>query len=288
MAVTVDLLDTEYSHGPFLNMARNVIITANGNTDDFIGTSDLGIDELAELIVSGYITGTKGTLPTLTLYVEERTGPSDSYNIVATYNITGNGQLVTKKIVAPKKRLRLRWVVGGTNPRFVLANFLATLELGGGSGLGVWSNYVDRASNRGLSGITIGNGILIDRWWTPGPVAVDVGSDPFLFSMHVSFKLGSTSSVNGTLSVRMPQLIDAIVPNIDIYSVVADSTDGFFPGLAIARDSSAGTNFPGLVSLADEIISLDGTPWDATHPFTWAISDELIFASTIQAFYTLD
>lgn len=130
MAVTtVDFLAAEFMHGPLLKMASNVTILEDGTSNEFVGTSDLEIDEFFELLAGGTIAGKRGNSPVLTLILEGRNAVEDSYTTAHTYNVTANGKLDTVKITSPKKRYRLRWTITGTNPRYVLTSFFLSTEL---------------------------------------------------------------------------------------------------------------------------------------------------------------
>lgn len=151
---------------------------------------------------------------------------------------------------------------------------------GGGSQPGVWKDYATAASNPGLQGITVGNGTLVARWWTPAAVVAALATDPFLCTVYFRFTLGSTSAVIGAMQANLPEGVDGSAFNMSVADVASLDAP---PGMVIASlgDGGAFSTFVGLNG------GLKG--WDDTNPGTWAEGDTLIITATFQAsFYEPD
>ena len=88
-------------------------VTANGNTPD-IDVSPYSVIEL-ELKV----TSVSGTSPTLSVYIEGKFENTGDYKTLASQeNITATGAWFFTINPNAFRYIRVRWVVGGTNPSF--------------------------------------------------------------------------------------------------------------------------------------------------------------------------
>lgn len=150
---------------------------------------------------------------------------------------------------------------------------------GGGSGLGVWKTYGDDSSNPALDGVTVGDGTLDGRWWTPAAVVPAVETAPFLCILDIDFTLGSTSTIDGNIVVNYPKLVDG-----SSFDIVTSSVDAIF--LAFGHITATETFGSGTVG--GTIKSADGTVWDATHPGVWGAPSVLVVSATFQAVFTGD
>lgn len=171
-----------------------------------------------------------------------------------------------------------------------------------GSPLGVWKTYgVDSVFANPFSNITIGNGTLAARWWTPGPVVAAFETPPFLVVICVALKFGSTTSVTGVISFGGPAGVDGTDLEIDPFLLQSDigSPDDFqgaWPTQAQAfiNGTPSGRQYPGFgvfppdatafVTVGDNPIS--GSLWNATTPDTWTEGSLLSVQRTFMgAFY---
>lgn len=138
----------------------------------------------------------------------------------------------------------------------------AVIESGGAGG-GLWSDWDTYSSNQPIAGVTVGNGTLVGRWWTP--MAVFDATEDLYFMCHYSiyFALGSTSSVDSTIYLNVP---------IDVYGIsgrVIVPVNGVHPPL-VAQAYEGGVNAVGIVEfVGGSIQGVDGVVWDAGAPVAW-------------------
>jgi len=154
---------------------------------------------------------------------------------------------------------------------------------GSGGGLGIWKTYVDNASNVPLSGVAVGDGLLVGKWWTPAAVVADLATDPFLVVLTAQMSFGSTSSVDDVLGLDLPLAVDG-----SPYGLAPASSDSgamWTPGGISAR--VGGIQYPGFVFDvgAGGIIGPDSTAWDTTHPAAWASGDKIGISLVFQAVF---
>lgn len=160
-----------------------------------------------------------------------------------------------------------------------------TTDLSVIGGLGVWKTYgVDSyAPFLPLAGVTVGNGTLIGRWWTPGPVVADPDTPPFACLLHIFFAMGSTSSVGSDMFVRFPILVDGtgndLVPSnlftpIMVGSIVAAT--GVIQSVGFSYNNGSIRDVTG------------ATSWGPTVPGVWADGDILNVDVAFQAKFAID
>lgn len=153
---------------------------------------------------------------------------------------------------------------------------------GGGSQPGVWKTYGVDSTGLPLSGVTVGNGTLVGRWWTPAAVVPDPATDPFLCFLEIRLKLGSTSSIDDNIRILPPALVDASGNDIAILGDAIWVNALAYQGVDYRPGFAGGIN-------THEIYSMDGTTeWDATHPIVWAEGDVLVIQATFEAQFLAD
>lgn len=145
--------------------------------------------------------------------------------------------------------------------------------------MGVWKEYGVDSNNQAISGVTVGDGSLVGKWWTPGTVVPSVDTDPFLCTIIANFRLGTTSTVDGSFGFALPRIVDGLPFNI----APADT----FEANGFAEASGIG-DFPGAAIGDADIIGADGVSWDATHPFVWADAHNLMISVTFLARFAAD
>ncbi len=90
--------------------------TASGNT------SDIDISHILHAAVCVDVTAASGTSPTLDLYLEGKDTLSGKYNTIWNPSqITSVTTVWTELTDLPYKYIRLRWVIGGTDPSFTFS-----------------------------------------------------------------------------------------------------------------------------------------------------------------------
>jgi hypothetical protein len=88
-------------------------VTAGGNTADM----DLGVYGAAEVQLR--VTAVSGTSPSLSVYIEGKFEPTDSYKSIASQtNITAAGTWFFTINPLVFRFVRVRWTVAGTTPSF--------------------------------------------------------------------------------------------------------------------------------------------------------------------------
>ncbi len=131
----------------------------------------------------------------------------------------------------------------------------------GMAGLGAWTTYTPTLTN-----VTVGDGTLEGRY-----KALDAST----YLWHMSFVLGSTSSVTGAITVALPAT--ARTGSIQTCSgYVLDSGTAYF--VISGKIASAGTAVSVIVvaDAAGTRIAQNGTP------ITWATGDELALWGTLE------
>lgn len=89
------------------------IVTASGSS------ADVDVDHFSALELQLKVTGVSGTNPTLSVYIEGKfEGTGDYKPLVYQENITTTGIWHFTVSLLAFRRLRVRWVVGGTSPSF--------------------------------------------------------------------------------------------------------------------------------------------------------------------------
>lgn len=167
----------------------------------------------------------------------------------------------------------------GKNP------FATMADVGGGSS-GVWKTYGTDSTGLPLSGVTVGNGALVGRWWTDRAVTSGLSETAFLCHVAIAFTLGSSSSVDGAIIAALPALVDGSGYNL--------LPAGGYPFVACGQAAAGdGGSFGGIGAVAlgagiGAVQSFDGTPWAAAVPFTWADGDQLLITATFLAQFVAD
>lgn len=149
-------------------------------------------------------------------------------------------------------------------------------------GTGVWKVYGVDSDNPGLSGgLTVGDGVMVAKWWTPGRIVAALETSPFLCSVFFKFTLGSTSAVTGTIGVGLPTAVDGTAFAV---CVAGDPALVYPPLTAISQFASGGSHST-VVGLGDGVLS----NWDDTHPAVWAPGDFFVVSGLLLAsFYEPD
>jgi hypothetical protein len=126
---TIDLAAAEWAHGPRIGLLQTKRIEANGNGDEYVADGEIGFDEIGELLVRAHVSRFAGTdTPVLTLIVEHRDTADDAWEEACSWEITERGRTSVLKIDQPKARIRARYEVAGTNPRFTVSYLMLTPE----------------------------------------------------------------------------------------------------------------------------------------------------------------
>jgi len=151
-----------------------------------------------------------------------------------------------------------------------------------GAGGGIWKTFgIDSDASGPILNVTVGNGTMVGKWWTPAPVVAALATDPFLCIYYAYFTLGTTSSIDATPEVALPTDVDGsglfllAVPGIN-YQPIGGSAyeDG---------GSMHGAVMKGFRPTTDA-----GTEWSSTVPFTWGVGDRMVFQSTFLAQFISD
>jgi hypothetical protein len=157
----------------------------------------------------------------------------------------------------------------------------------GGSQPGVWKDYGVDSTNPGLKvagGVTVGDGTLTARWWTPAAVVASPATDPFLCVVYMELMFGSTTALTAFLP-DLPTGVDG-TGNV-ILPAGATPSNGAAPyWLASARIISV--TFAGYCVGSSSVKSFDGTIWGAAVPGVWAEFDRISITATLQAVFYSD
>lgn len=164
------------------------------------------------------------------------------------------------------------------------------------SGLvGAWKTFAEDASSDPIAfvggSLTLGDGILWGRWWTPGPVELSPTNDtPFLCIIEAFLQLGSTSSFTGKPHLNLPEGIDGdanyniVMADDADYPFLTSVTHAFAKIAALAGAHRAFGIGQGLNVLYSTSEAPGSTAiWDPTTPETWAEGDSLYLVSTFRA-----
>lgn len=91
--------------------------TADGNSGDIDVSQILYVKAVVD------VTGVSGTNPTLDIYLEGKDELSGKYETLWNpAQFTGTGTAFSGVLTIPYQNVRLRWVVGGTNPSFTFSS----------------------------------------------------------------------------------------------------------------------------------------------------------------------
>lgn len=94
----------------------------SGTVSSSGATSDIDASTYSALELELKVTSVSGTSPTLDVYVEGKFEATGDYKPLASQTgITSTGTWFFTIDPLRFKRIRVRWVVGGTNPRFTFA-----------------------------------------------------------------------------------------------------------------------------------------------------------------------
>lgn len=173
--------------------------------------------------------------------------------------------------------------------------------MGAFSPSGVWHEWDEFGGPASpFMNVTIGNGILVARWWAPENVVPAFATPPFLTFQYISLKFGSTTTVDATIIIGTPQLVDFGLEIDPFLSQGSGGTpDPFNPACVTLASASIpaimnGRHVPGFGVVsgdATQIISSGDDPindvsWNATTPAVWSAGSYLTVQRTfLGAFY---
>lgn len=111
---------------------------------------------------------------------------------------------------------------------------------------GVWHDWFDHGSSvQPIRGITLGNGILVAKWWSPAEVEIAFDTPPFLVIIAITLKFGSTTTADDTFAVTTPNFTDQGL-ELDPFLLPSnpdspDNFNGVWPTYAVAVPPEGGS-----------------------------------------------
>jgi len=97
----------------------SLTLLAVGTRTSSGSTGDIDIQHYRNLDILIDVTSVSGTSPTLDVYIEGKfTGSGKYYPVAQQLNINTTGSWVLQVRDIPYRYIRVRWVIGGTNPSF--------------------------------------------------------------------------------------------------------------------------------------------------------------------------
>jgi len=98
---------------------KEAFVVWSGTATASGSTTDIDVERFRALEVELKVTAVSGTAPTLSVYVEGRFETTGDYKVLASQEgITGTGIWFLTMDPMRFRRMRVRWVVGGTSPSF--------------------------------------------------------------------------------------------------------------------------------------------------------------------------
>lgn len=157
-----------------------------------------------------------------------------------------------------------------TNDSVVTANITDTavtpakLQAGAGTGWS-WQSYSPTWTN-----VTVGNGTVVASYVQTGK----------MITYRLSFVLGTTSAVSGTLSVSLPVTSASYTtPGYAIgHAFVDDTTVASYPGTVVAASTTTAQIYIPNTSTDTRIV-----PVSNTKPGTWSVGDSIKFTVVYEA-----
>lgn len=271
-----------------------------------------GFDPVNNFGITTVITPPSPALSGTVIELAEANGPGFPCPAVVwpadTQPLASNAEVVTVESLVSGTTFNILRQQEGSSARAIQAGdqFAANItaktltDIQGAFG-GLWKNYGDEGGiTNPFTGVTIGNGTLVARYWKPAPVPIAFATPPFLCFIYVALKFGSTTSVDGPIIFQEPTGLDAAF-EIDPYLAPSDSgsPDNFMsacPTLAQAfiAGTPSGRSYPGVgvtptdgtqfVTVGTDPIA--GSAWDVGVPDTWTEGSLLAVQRTyLGAFY---
>lgn len=173
----------------------------------------------------------------------------------------------------------------------------------GGGGLGVWHDWFDHGNAvQPIRGVTLGNGTLVAKWWSPAEVEIAFDTQPFLAHVYIVLKFGSTTTADDNLVVATPNfqdqgleldpfLLQGSAGTPDPFNVcwgtqVIAYSPTVLSGRLINGVAISGVDSAGIITVGED--ALTGPAWSGISdtPFVWGEGAVIsVWRSYYAAFY---